>query len=95
MLLLGALREGRPAGPLAVMTLVEAVAAVVCEPGVHTTDPVILSATLQVHHMTAYLLLRDARQARGTRACCPLYCSAHCNNALCQSYSELGWLRTV
>ena len=52
MLLLGALRGGRPAGPLAVMTLVEAVAAVVCEPGVHTTDPVILSATLQVHCMT-------------------------------------------
>lgn len=48
MLLLGALRGARPAGPLAVMTLVEAIAAVVCEPGVHTTDPVVLSATLQV-----------------------------------------------
>ena len=48
MLLLGALRGERTAGPLAVMTLVEAIAAVVCEPGIHTTDPVVLSATLQV-----------------------------------------------
>lgn len=47
VLLMGALRGERPAGPLAVMALVEAIAAVVCEPGLHTTDPIILSATLQ------------------------------------------------
>lgn len=57
MLLLGALRGARPAGPLAVMTLVEAIAAVVCEPGVHTTDPVVLSATLQVLCMTGWHVL--------------------------------------
>ena len=45
---MGALRGERPAGPLAVMALVEAIAAVVCEPGVHSTDPIILSAMLQV-----------------------------------------------
>ena len=47
VLLMGALRGDRPAGPLAVMALVEAIAAVVCEPGVYTTDPIILSAMLQ------------------------------------------------
>ncbi len=47
---MGALRGERAAGPLAVMALVEAIAAVVCEPGVHTTDPIILSAMLQVIH---------------------------------------------
>lgn len=48
VLLMGALRGERAAGPLAVMALVEAIAAVVCQPGVHTTDPIILSAMLQV-----------------------------------------------
>ena len=44
---MGPLRAERPAGPLATMALVEATAAVVCEPGIHTTDPLILTATLQ------------------------------------------------
>ena len=48
VLLMGALRGERAAGPLAVMALVEAIAAVVCQPGVHTTDPITLSAMLQV-----------------------------------------------
>ena len=39
------------------MTLVEAIAAVVCEPGVHTTDPVVLSATLQVLCTTGWHML--------------------------------------
>ncbi len=45
---MAALRGDRAAGPVATMALVEAIAAVVCEPGVHTTDPIILSAMLQV-----------------------------------------------
>ena len=49
---MGALRGERPAGPLAVMALVEAIASVVCEPGLHTTDPIILSATLQAGPIT-------------------------------------------
>ena len=82
------------------MTLVEAIAAVVCEPGVHTTDPVILSATLQVHCMTVEhvantkcddILLYVARFPRGTCACRSLYCSAHSNKiALCQACSKLA-----
>jgi hypothetical protein len=48
VLLMAALRGERAAGPVASMALVEAIAAVVCEPGVHTTDPIILSAMLQV-----------------------------------------------
>ncbi len=48
VLLMAALRGDRAAGPVATMALVEAIAAVVCEPGVHTTDPIILSAMLQV-----------------------------------------------
>ena len=45
---MAALRGDRAAGPVATMALVEAIAAVVCEPGVHSTDPIILSAMLQV-----------------------------------------------
>ncbi|KAL0040215.1 hypothetical protein WJX77_000548 [Trebouxia sp. C0004] len=47
VLLTAALQGERAAGPVATMALVEAIAAVVCEPGVHTTDPIILSAMLQ------------------------------------------------
>lgn len=49
VLLLGALRQERRSGSLAVMALVEAAASVICQPGVQTTDPIILSSMLQVH----------------------------------------------
>lgn len=45
---MGALRQERGIGSLAVMALIEAAAAVVCQPGVQTTDPIILSSMLQV-----------------------------------------------
>ena len=48
VLLLGALRQERRSGSLAVMALVEAAASVICQPGVQTTDPIILSSMLQV-----------------------------------------------
>ena len=57
VLLLGALRQERAGGSLAVMALVEAAAAVICPPGVQTTDPIILSAMLQVSHWSTIALI--------------------------------------
>lgn len=48
VLLLGALRQERSSGSVAVMALVEAAASVICQPGVQTTDSIVLSSVLQV-----------------------------------------------
>lgn len=48
VLLLGALRQERSSGSVAVMALVEAAASVICQPGVQTTDSIVLSSMLQV-----------------------------------------------
>ena len=50
-LLMGVLQAERPPSALTVMTATEAVAAVVCDPGARETDPIILSAVLQVSCM--------------------------------------------
>ena len=49
------LQAERPPSALTVMTAIEAVAAVVCDPGARETDPVILSAVLQVSLMCPQL----------------------------------------
>lgn len=77
VLLLGALRQDRAGGSLAVMALVEAAAAVICPPGVQTTDPIILSAMLQVSHLSVvdlFALLVDCGYS--SRPSCN-----HCNNS--------------
>ncbi len=79
---MAALRGDRAAGPVATMALVEAIAAVVCEPGVHTTDPIILSAMLQVGPLwyshaaslsrrTCLLCSNQANDSVAVKAFCP------------------------
>ncbi len=72
---MAALREERAAGPVATMALVEAIAAVVCEPGVRTTDPIILSAMLQVSPLWYNHAVSLSRQT-----CLP--CSNQANNSV-------------